>query len=187
MKRVILGAGVLFLALNCHKLTVQADEGFTKYVQDIECTPFTCVEYSIPKYSGFKSYMSYSLFGKNTDQYTLQQMAVTDEEGFRRIDDYYVVAVGSYFGTSVGQRIDLKLLNGETIKCVVGDEKANKDTDKTNMFSKNNCLSEFLVDTKVLNTTVKNRGDVSYFPEEQWDSPVTEVIVYEEYLLEENL
>lgn len=184
MRKVLLWVATTLLCLNCCKLTVSADAGFTKFLQEIQPEEFTCIEYTVPEYSGFKSYMSYRLFGKKTTQYKLQQMAITDEHGFRRIDDYYVIAVGNYFDASVGQRVDLKLENGEEIKCVIGDKKANKDTDKTNMFSKNDCLSEFLVDIKTLNSTVKDRGDVSVFPEKDWNSPVIEVIVYEEFLLE---
>ena len=183
MKKVLFGAAMLLLSLNCCKLTVEANAGFTLFINNIEPTPIECVEYSIPEYSGFKSYMTYKLFHKKSDQYNLQQLAETDEYGFRRLGEYYIVAMGNYFDAQIGQRVDLVLDNGEVIKCVIGDEKAEKDTDSTNMFSKNNCLSEFLVDTKHLETTVKSRGDVSTFPNEQWDSPVTEVIVYEEFLL----
>lgn len=185
MKRLFAGACALIIGLNCCKLTVRADAGFTEYMQEIEIQPIECIQYEIPEYSGFKSYMTYKNFGKKTLQYKLQQLATTDEHGFRRVDDYYIIAVGNYFGTKVGQRVDLKLENGELIKCVIGDKKANKDTDKSNMFSRNNCLSEFLVDMKTLDLTVKQRGDVSLFPEEEWNSPVTEVFVYEEYVLEE--
>ena len=183
MKKFLIGVCALIVTLNCCKLNVRADAGFTKYIQDIDIPTVTCVEYSVPEYSGFKSYMSYKKFGKQTPQYKLQQCAVTDLDGFRRVDDYYMIAVGSYFNASVGQRIDLKLENGEVIKCIVGDAKANEDTDKANIFSKNNCLSEFLVDIKTLDKTVKSTGDVSCFSEEEWNSPVVEVVVYEEFLM----
>lgn len=182
MKRVLIGTCVLMMALSCNKLTAHANAGFTAFIEDIEVKPVQCMEYSIPEYSGFKSFMSYKLFGKKTEQYKLQQMALTDSKGFRRVDDYYVIAVGSYFNAKVGQRLDLVLENGEVIKCVVGDEKAEKDTDSSNIFSKNNCMSEFIVDIKTLETTVKSGGDVSLYPDEEWDSPVKEVILYEEFM-----
>ena len=202
MRKVLLGMATALVFLNCCKLTVSADAGFTKFLheteievtvdagfteflQNIEPEEITCTEYIVPEYSGFKSFMSYRLFGRNTLQYKLQQQATTDVQGFRKIEDYYIIAVGSCFDAQIGQRVDLKLKNGEVIKCVIGDQKADKDTDQSNMFSKNNCLSEFLVDIRTLNKTVKDRGDVSHFPEEEWNSPVTEVIVYEEFLLED--
>ena len=185
MKRVLVGALVLLLTFNCDKLNVEANQGFTLFMDNIDVKPIECAEYIVPNYSGFKSYMTYKKFSKSSEQYSLQQLAITDEYGFRRFEDYYIIAMGSFFGAKVGQRVDLVLENGEVIKCVIGDAKADNDTDASNIFSKNNCLSEFLVDTKKLEPTVKGRGDVSHFPNEQWDSPVTEVIVYEEYLLED--
>ena len=184
MKKVLFLV-VFLLCLNCCKLTVSADEGFTKFLQEIQPEEITCIEYTVPEYSGFKSYMSYKLFSKKTLQYKLQQIGTTDDHGFRRIGEYYVIAVGNYFDVRIGQRVDLKLENGETIKCVIGDKKANKDTDKSNLFSKNDCLSEFIVDMKTLDKAVKERGDVSFFPEEEWNSPVTKVLVYEEFLMED--
>ena len=53
------------------------------------------------------------------------------------------------------------------------------------MFSTNDCLSEFLVDTRSLEKTIKRRGDVSTFPVEEWDSPVSRVIIYDEFVGEE--
>ena len=184
MKRLLLGAGILVLALSCNKITVSADAGFTQFIKDIDCPVITCTEYKIPEYSGFKSFMTYKKFGKKTAQYELQLSAITDEYGFRKVDDYYMVAIGSHFNTSVGQRVDLVLENGEVIQCVVGDHKAKKDTDSANIFTKNNCMSEFIVDAKILDKTVKAKGDVSMFPNEQWDSPVIEVVVYDEFVTE---
>lgn len=182
MKGFLIGACLLAFTLQSNKLTDMPAAGITALIEDTEIPTIQCVEYTIPEYSGFKSFMSYKTFGKRSNQYKLQQLAVTDENGFRRVNDYYVVAVGSFFNARVGQRIDLILENEEVIKCVVGDEKADKDTDISNIFSRNNCMSEFVVDLKSLEDTVKNRGDVSFFPNEEWDSPVVKVIVYEEDL-----
>lgn len=182
MKRLLLGAGVLILTLSYCKVSASANAGFTQYLEDIECPPIECTEYQVPEYSGFKSFMTYRKFGRKTTQYELQSFAVTDENGFRKVDDYYMVAIGSYFNAAVGQRVDLILENGEVIQCVVGDHKAKQDTDTAHIFSKNSCMSEFIVDIKVLDKTVKTRGDVSMFPDEQWNSPVVEVVVYEEFV-----
>ncbi len=177
----------LVCAINCNKLTVNADAGISKFFHGIECAPIEYSVYTIPSYSGFKSFMGYNLFGRKTAQYDLQQKAYTDEYGFRKIDDYYMIAVGQYFDVSLGQRLDLVLENGERIKCILGDMKAPQDTDKTNMFSMNGCLSEFLVDEKSLESTIKSRGDVSTFPCEDWNSPVSYVVIYERYIgVEEN-
>ena len=186
MKKIFVGIVILFWILHTEKLTVSANAGFSSFLSSIEIQPIQCVEVSIPEYSGFKSFMSFKTFGKKTAQYELQQLATTDANGLRKINDYYIIAVGSYFEAQVGQRIDLVLENGEVIKCLVGDEKADKDTDSANIFSRNNgCMSEFIVDTCLLEKTVKKHGDVSFLPDEEWNSPVTKIILYDE--IEEDL
>ena len=51
----------------------------------------------------FKSYTDYKVYqNKTTPHYDLQKHpdTYTDEDGFRRHGDYYIVAVGSYYGKS---------------------------------------------------------------------------------------
>lgn len=138
--------------------------------------------YQVPEYSGKKSWMGYNLFGNGTNQYTLQQMAETDENGLRKVDGRYCVAVGSHFRTSIGQKFDLILENNVVIPCVMGDQKADCHTDASNIFTQNGCCSEFLVDSKVLNNSAKTSGDISSI-NNSWDSPVALVIVYDENIL----
>ena len=64
---------------------------------------------------------------KTSKQYELQQMAYTDEEGFRKIDNRYCVAIGTAFGVYTGQMLDVELENGTVIECIVGDIKKEKD------------------------------------------------------------
>lgn len=182
MKSFIIGMYGLTLVLQGTNYADSVTAGFSAVMESMEIPTIQCEEYLIPEYSGFKSFMSYKTFGKKSNQYKLQQLATTDENGFRRVNDYYIIAIGSFFEAKVGQRVNLVLENGEVIKCVVGDEKAAKDTDPSNIFSRNNCMSEFVVDLKALENTVKSRGDVSFFPDEEWDSPVVKVILFEEYM-----
>ena len=72
--------------------------------------------------------MTYTLFSKDSNQYALQQLCKTDSDGFRKVDECYVIALGSYFDVEVGQKIDLVLENNEIIHCVIGDQKADKDS-----------------------------------------------------------
>ena len=62
-------------------------------------------------HSSLKSYESYTVLDENYDQYELQEMAVTDENGFRMINGNYLVAIGSKFGVEIGQYFDLIFLN----------------------------------------------------------------------------
>lgn len=143
--------------------------------------------YDIPPYPGMKKWMSHKLFGKSTKQYKLQQYAITDSSGLRGVDGLYCIAIGSRFGTKIGQRIDLVLENGTVIPCVMGDQKANVHTDASNTFSNSNgnpCCSEFIVDTAMLNRDAAKRGDTSFIYD-IWNSPVDKIIVYDINILEE--
>ena len=126
----------------------------------------------------FKSYMSYKALSKsNSAQNKLQSKCVTDEDGFRRCVDRYVIAVGSGVGGQVGDCVDLLLANDQIICCVIGDYKNDKHTDSANLVSINGCCAEFIVDTDVLRKDIKTRGDVSYgYP--GWDSPVINIRRY---------
>ena len=120
----------------------------------------------------FKSYMSYKAITKtDSPQYLLQEMCSTDADGFRKCADRYVIAVGHGVGGQVGDCVDLVLANGQIIYCVIGDYKANKYTDKSNLTGVNGCCSEFIVDSKLLRRDIKNRGNIGcgYYG---WDSPV---------------
>ena len=114
----------------------------------------------------FKAYMDYRCITcQSSPQYKLQQFAWTDENGLRRYDDYYLVALGSYYSSTVGDCFKVTLDTGETFKCMVGDCKADCDTDILHMYhpmkgNKGNVI-EFIVDTKNLPREVKQMGTVS--------------------------
>lgn len=139
--------------------------------------------FPVPSYNGFKSFErgiranGSILFHKGTKQYDVQAMAET-EDGFRKVNGRYLVAVGSRFTSNIGQYIALVLDSGVAIPCIVGDQKADSDTDATNTFTRNSCCSEFIVDIRTLEENIKSKGDVSYYRKD-WDSPVTKIIVYD--------
>lgn len=170
------------------KLNVKAENsdmpkaGFTNFVNEINefVEPPKTDDYSIIGHSGKKTFMGYkTITDKTSEQYALQQEATTDEEGFRKIDDRYCVAVGTAFNMFTGQYFDVVLENGTIIKCIIGDIKKEKDTDSTNTFTAQGCCLEFIVDTKKLcGTMVMKRGDCS-FKCEEWDSPCVQYKFYE--------
>ncbi len=134
--------------------------------------------YRVPQGSGFKSYMSYrKITSTSSDQYRLQQKATTAYNGIRIADGRYCMAMGTRFGLSVGQYFDIVLKNGAVIKCVLGDVKADADTDASHIFTPNGCCSEFIVDDSVLPGDVQRHGDVSFLNPE-WKSPVDYVRIY---------
>ena len=143
-------------------------------------------EYDIPNYSGYKSWMSWkSLTSRTSPQWRLQECAWTDDYGFRRVDDRYMVALGSYFTETIGDYFDIILENGEVIECILSDCKANKDTDSANMFTAHNgCLTEFVIDPGSLYSKVKNSGDCSS-RDESWDYKVVRIKVYDKNYFDE--
>lgn len=114
-----------------------------------------------PKNS-FKSYMSYKVFSKGSKQYKLQQKAQTGIYGIRTINGRFCIALGSYYSHKIGQKVDLIMDNGEIIKCIVGDAKADIHTDSKNQKTiSNGCISEFIVDMDRLEKSAKLSGNMS--------------------------
>ena len=111
----------------------------------------------------------------------INALAQPDADGFMKLDDRYLIAVGSRFGTVAGQYIDLVLGNGLIIKCIMGDAKADCDTDSTNTFTyKSRCCSEFIIDSHTIREDIYERGNAS-IKYATWDAPVVKVVVYDEY------
>lgn len=138
-------------------------------------------DFTAPQNSGFKSYMPYrAITATDSPQYRLQMSdAYTGSYGIRQVDGRYCVAIGSYFTTKIGTYFDLILENGTVIPCILGDQKADEDTDSQNIITEHNgCMTEFIVDTNSLSKRAKQYGDISYCCED-WKSPVKTVRVYE--------
>lgn len=112
--------------------------------------------------SSFKSYMDYrKINNKTSEAYKLQQSAKTDENGLRKIGEYYCVAMGTYFG-NVGDILYIETDEGYSWKVILSDIKSDKHTDITHTYTKSNgCMMEFIVDTKVMAKSVKNSGTVN--------------------------
>lgn len=187
---------LLTLSILFTPITVKANDNSTKHelptagfsefitiniyeIKEVDLTASKYTKYSVKNHSGLKSYMSYkALTSKSSYQYQLQQKANTDENGFRKVHNRYCVAIGTAFNADVGQYLDVELENGTIIKCIVGDIKADNDTDKSNIFTKNGCCLEFIVGIKYLDETCKIMGDCSNLYDE-WNSPCKEYRVYD--------
>lgn len=126
------------------------------------------VKYSIPDGdTSFKTYMDYRcITNTRSMQYKLQTKAWTDDEGLRRINDDYIVALGTFYAEHIGDRVKITLDTGEEFTATVGDFKANCHTDATNRYTSmtNGCKNvvEFIVDTKSMNSKPRRMGDISY-------------------------
>lgn len=110
-----------------------------------------------------KVYMDYrTITAKSSKQWKLQQEATTDELGFRRYGDYYMVAMGTYYtGYECGKVFRITLENGSEFLVVTGDIKSDVHTDAKHQHRKGNVI-EFIVDTDVISQDCKSMGDMSY-------------------------
>lgn len=131
-----------------------------------------------PEGSSFKPYMSYEkITDTSSYQYFLQQFAFTDIWGLRKLDGRYMIAMGSYYSTKIGVKIDVVLDNGKVLKCMLGDSKSNKDTDETNRVGAHNDTIEFIVDMDALHERAKYNGDISSIV--GFEGEVKKVIVHD--------
>lgn len=114
--------------------------------------------------TSFKSYMSYkAITSKGSLQWKYRQLAYTDESGFRRINDDYVVALGTYYSQQCGERFRITLSSGKVFTAITGDIKSDRHTDSTNRYiPKNGNVVEFLVDVGSISKKSRQMGDMSY-------------------------
>lgn len=129
-----------------------------KYLPDIDLSVKTFTDYRVYNVSG-------------TPHKRLQQACWTDINGFRRFNDDYVVALGSYYTVDIGDRFRVKLETGAEFTVILGDGKDDRDTDSNNQYAP--CINydgehvgnllEFIVDADVLPFEVYAYGDVSKF------------------------
>ena len=124
--------------------------------------------------SYFKTYMDYRyVTNQNSAQYKfINTWGWLDSEGFMRcnaektlgIDEhYYLIALGSYYGTEIGTKYRITLDTGRVFYGVLADCKADIHTNSTHQYSKNNDVVEFLVDARQLNKTVKRFGSANVY------------------------
>ena len=125
--------------------------------------------------SSFKTYMDYrAVTNTRSAQYKfLRTYTYTDNEGFLRVpserslgiyDDYYVVALGSYYGTTIGTKYKITTDTGTVFYAILGDCKADRHTDSKHQYAvRNKDIVEFVVDTRKLNKLVKRMGSANVY------------------------
>jgi hypothetical protein len=109
----------------------------------------------------------------SSDQYKLiKQYGWRDWQGFMRVsgerdlgvnDDYYMIALGSYYGTKMGTKYRITTSTGQIFYGILADAKADCHTNSTNQYSFNDDVVEFLVDTRYLNSDVKRMGSANVY------------------------
>ena len=124
-------------------------------------------EVDIGRDNSFKAYMDYrTLTAVGTEQVRLQKSAWTDTDGYRRFGaNRYMIALGTYYADRAGELCTVVFEDGTSIKCIVGDIKADEHTDATNRYRKVNeakgCIVEFIVDADAICHETKMLGDCS--------------------------
>ena len=133
----------------------------------------TLCSYDIPTCdTSFKAYMDYRcITDDTTKQWEIQQNAWTDNDGFRRVNNDYIVAMGTYYAEECGKRFRITFDSGSEITVTVGDIKQDCHTDYLNqytpvydengIFVSANVL-EFIVDTNVLSEMSQVLGTVGH-------------------------
>lgn len=143
--------------------TTVESEVIDKYFDDAHITG----NYQVPSINtNFKSYTYYALLNKSSIQWKLQEIAYTDENGLRKVGNYYLAAMGSYYSTTIGDMFRLTTDTGAVFDIILCDAKDDRHTDARHMYTKsNNCMVEFYVDTTVLNGTIKQMGSIGVLPQ----------------------
>lgn len=127
------------------------------------------------------------LTNKSSAQYKLQQVAVTNEHGFRMCKDpngewRYCVAMGTAWAggqpKDIGRCIDIYMENGAVLKCCLGDVKSTERYGR-----KHNDLVEFIVDISKVQEIVKAHGDASY-ESPDFVGEASKVVAYEDLFIE---
>lgn len=108
---------------------------------------------SIPR--TFKCFAYYTALSSNNK---VQKIAYTDELGFRKVDNYYTVALGTYYSSTLGDLFHITTKGGE-YDVIVTDIKSDAHTDSLHMYSVGSkCMCEFYVDGKTLVNSVRIKG-----------------------------
>lgn len=80
--------------------------------------------------------------------------------------------------------VDVRLDDGETLRCVVADIKQNRDTDWSHKYAKDGSLLEFIVDTTKLSDRARKLGDISAAGKKFDGSPIS-LVTFSSNVMEE--
>lgn len=106
--------------------------------------------------STFKSWMDYrKITSTSSRQWKLQQEAYTDDQGFRRIGEYYMVAMARQYGP-VGKKHLITFSSGASILAVIGDIKGG-----TTCKHPDSSMLEFIIDAQTISPVIKRSGNVN--------------------------
>jgi len=140
---------------------------------DVKINTTQYIEYSVPTNinTSFKAYMPInSITDETSDQYKLKQECYVDDLGFCRINDDYMIALGTYYTSKCGERFLITTDTGEQFTAIIGDIKQDIHTNNTNQYvpmydNENNFIGgnivEFIIDDSIMCNQVIMSGTVS--------------------------
>ena len=136
----------------------------------------TYTELGVPNInSSWKTWMPYdAVTNKSSAQYALRiKWGWTDSQGFRRVngerdlgitDDYYMIALGNYYGTTMGTKYRFTTDMGNVFYGILSDAKGYPEVNNTKQYGlANKDIVEFLVDDNILNPLVKQWGTCNVY------------------------
>ena len=157
--------------LKMNEELISDKENLMRLVKDLEKDKLkpssrNMISRNVPENNSRKTYMDYrKITDTSSEQYKLQQNkdCYTTDTGLRKVNEYYCIAVGTYYSENIGDKLIVHMENGESFKAIVADIKDDKHTDETNrQHRKDGSVIEFVVDTKKLPELVRKMGDISY-------------------------
>ncbi len=111
----------------------------------------------------FKTMLPYHKITRvDSAQYQLQKLCYTDSQGFRRYQQYYLIALGMAYTNTIGETFEVELSSGKRIDCMIGDIKHPRDTDPSMRYIPiNGNIVEFIIDETVMDPNIQPGGDIS--------------------------
>ncbi len=171
----------IFTEVSAEPYQISEVEEIIDIQEDKELYTYNTLELPTEATGEFKTYMDYrKITDKTSKQWNLQQLATTNEKGFRVFNGRYLVAVGSYYANEVGKELKITLDNGFVFYAMVGDIKMDIHTDANNQYVPiNGNIIEFIVDIDKLDPKTKKLGDISNLGFEGKIVRIEEVISFE--------
>lgn len=124
--------------------------------------------------SSFKTWMDYrKVTNTRSAQYKfIRKWGWIDGQGFMRCsgerdlgitDDYYLIALGSYYGTTIGTKYRITTDNGNVFYGALADCKADCHTNATHQYASHKDVVEFIVYQPLLNRNVRRMGNANVY------------------------
>lgn len=128
-----------------------------------EPKPIVLDKFAVPDGEGVcnslnKTYMDYTaVTNHQSAQYALlnSDLAYTDTTtGLRMVDGRICIAVGTFYASTIGTKINLVMATGEIVECVLGDVKSDLHTDPTHRYQAvDGSVVEMIVDETYFSST----------------------------------